>query len=74
MGQTKIVVCEDVMKGLEAVRLSGKTNMLDAPMVAHLALEMGFSETAFWIDENRSLYAQGVFMGFQVEIDQERRW
>ena len=40
MKQTKVRLPVDVMEGLEAVRLSGKTNMLDAPRVIELAFAM----------------------------------
>jgi len=64
MERTKVRVPVDVLEGLEAVRLSGKTNMLDAPRVIELAFEMGHEEAAFWVYENRGLYAQGIFRGF----------
>lgn len=64
MERNKIEVPAEVLTGLEAVRLSGKTNMLDAPKVIELAFGMGHVEAAFWVYENRSLYAQGIFQGF----------
>lgn len=64
MKRKKIEVPAEVLTGLEAVRLSGKTNMLNAPRVIELALEMGHVEAAFWVYENRSLYAEAIFLGF----------
>ena len=64
MERKKIEVPAEVLTGLEAVRLSGKTNMLDAPRVIELAFEMGHDATALWVYENRSLYAHGIFQGF----------
>ena len=64
MERKKIEVPAEVLTGLEAVRLSGKTNMLDAPRVIELAFEMGHDATALWVYENRSLYAHGIFHGF----------
>lgn len=64
MERTKVEVPADVLEGLEAVRLSGKTNMLDAPRVTELAHEMGHYTTALWVHENRGLYAHGIFQGF----------
>lgn len=64
MEHKKIEVPDEVLAGLEAIRLSGKTNMLDAPRVIELAFEMGHDATALWVYENRSLYAHGVFQGF----------
>lgn len=64
MDRAKIRVPAEVLEGLEAVRLSGKTNMLDMPRVIELALEMGFTDAAFWVYENQRLYATGIFQGF----------
>ena len=64
MEHKKIQVPAEVLVGLEAVRLSGKTNMLDAPRVIELAFEMGHDATALWVYENRSIYAHGIFHGF----------
>ena len=67
MDRARIRVPTDVMEGLEAVRLCGKTNMLDTPRVIELALEMGHDATAFWVYENRPRYAEGIFRGFESE-------
>jgi hypothetical protein len=67
METTKIKVPENVLEGLEAVRKSGATNMLDRNMVARLAMDMKFYETALWIDEHKKEYAEGIFKGFVVE-------
>ena len=66
MEQTKIQISKNALDGLEAVRVSGKTNMFDVNRVIELALEMGFVDTAFWIYENRRLYATGIIQGFVV--------
>ena len=66
MERKKIEVFAEVLTGLEEVRLSGKTNMFDAPRVIELAFEMGHVEAAFWVYENRPRYAEGVFRGFAV--------
>lgn len=65
-----IVVPAAVLDGLEAVKRSGLTNMLDRPMVARLALEMGHVDLAFWIEANPGLYAQGIFRGFVPEMSE----
>ena len=41
--------------------------MLDRPVVARIAEEMGFDEAARWVEANRPLYAAGIFRGFAVE-------
>lgn len=66
MERTKVRVPADVLEGLEAVRLSGKTNMLDAPRVIELAYEMEHYATALWVHENRKQYAEGIFRGFEA--------
>ncbi len=63
---SKVRVPKVVLDGLEAVRQSGLTNMLDRPVVAELAREFGFDEAARWIEAHRGLYAQGVFRGFEL--------
>lgn len=63
----RVSISATVLEGLEVVRKSGLTNMLDRPLVVQLALKMGHVETAFWIDENPKLYAEGIFRGFTVE-------
>lgn len=72
MQRSKVGVPADVMEGLETIRLSGKTNMFDVPVVIHLALDMGLTETAFWVEENQSLYVSGIFSGFEVEGGETR--
>jgi hypothetical protein len=58
-----------VLEGIEAVRRSGRTNMLDRPRVAQLCDELGFYEAALWVHEHRDLYARGIFHGFRAEPD-----
>ncbi len=65
MEKNRIPVPGDVLDGIEAVRVSGKTNMLDAPMVVFHAQQMGFPEAAAWVDRHQILYAHGVFRGFE---------
>jgi hypothetical protein len=62
----KVPVTHEVFTGIEAVRRSGLTNMLDRPRVVEIAAEMGFHESACWIRANRDLYAQAIFPGFEV--------
>jgi hypothetical protein len=62
-------VSREVFEGLEAVRLSGLTNMLDRPAVIRIAAEMGYDASAAWLRENRDLYARGIFQGFEADAD-----
>jgi len=66
----KIMVTREVLDGLEAVRTSGLTNMLDRPVVIELARRMGFDETARWIEDHRKEYAEGIFRGFEAQEDE----
>lgn len=65
MSEPKTPVPSDVLEGLEAVRKSGKTNMLDVPVVMKLALDMGHPQTMLWVREHQALYAVGIFEGFE---------
>lgn len=56
-----------VWQGIEAVRLSGKTNMLDVQMVQRLAFEMEYFATVLWMQDHRELYCRGLFEGFEIE-------
>lgn len=58
-----------IWQGIDAVRLSGLTNMLDRPEVVWIARELDFSEAAGWIEAHPKEYAEGVFRGFVVEPD-----
>ena len=67
MEKKPIVVSAAVYQGLEAVRQSGYTNMIDRPRVIELAEMMGYPEVAEWVRENRNLYAVAIFGGFVAD-------
>lgn len=69
--RTAVCVPAEVREGLEAVRLSGLTNMLDRPAVARIAAAMGYDACARWVREYRALYARGVFQGFEAHDSRE---
>ena len=62
-----IPIKKEFLEALEAVRLSGATNMLDRPRIIELLDEMGFDEAAEWVRNHKSEYSHGVFQGFQVD-------
>lgn len=66
-----IKVPKPVLDGIAAVRNSGATNMFDRPMVAKLCAEMDFHEAALWVNDNRKLYSEGIFQGFEAEEESE---
>jgi len=66
---SKVSVPKAVLDGLEAVRRSGLTNMLDRPVVARLAKEFGFDEAARWVEAHKKGFSEGIFRGFQAVED-----
>lgn len=66
-----VEISREVFEGLEFIRQSGATNMLDRPVVLELAREWGFDATADWIEEVGSrTYAELIFSG-PIVIDDE---
>lgn len=67
---TRVQITKAVFDGLEFIRRSGATNMLDRPMVLHLAREWDFSETADWIESvDTATYGRLIFQGPEVIED-----
>lgn len=64
--KSPVKVSSEVVDAIEAVRESGKTNMLDRHAVAELALVFGYDDASEWITKNRALYARGLFNGFEI--------
>ena len=62
-----VLIPEDVLAGIEAVRQEGRTNMLDYPAVIRLAREAGHNAAADWITAHVALYSAGLFRGFVVD-------
>ena len=61
-----------VWQGLESVRRSGLTNMLDRPAVIKIAEALDFPETARWIEAHHGPYSEGLFKGFVVDPEEEK--
>ena len=68
-----ITVPAAVWRGLEAVKDSGTTNMLDRPAVIKIAEFLGFHETARWIEAHHGPYSEGLFKGFVVDAEEGKR-
>ena len=68
-----ITVPAAVWQGLEAVKDSGATNMLDRPAVIKIAEFLRFHETARWIEGHHGPYAEGLFKGFTVDPEEGKR-
>ena len=62
---SKVRVPREVLEGIEAVRETGRTNMMDCMAVQFMANELEFFQTVVWLEDNRKAYAQGLFNGFE---------
>lgn len=67
-----VEVPREVFEGLERVRVGGRSNMLDRPAVQRLAYENEDYAAVLWLEDNKELYAQGVFEGFEPVDAAER--
>lgn len=66
----RVQITKAVFDGLEFIRRSGATNMLDRPMVLNLAREWDFTETADWIESvDTGTYGRLIFQGPDVIED-----
>lgn len=66
----RVPIAKAVFDGLEFIRRSGATNMLDRPMVLNLAREWDFADTADWIERvDTATYARLIFQGANVVED-----
>src|SRR5918998_5747009 len=61
-------VSADVLEGLDAVVLSGETDMNDTMEVQALAYLMGYPQAAWWVEYFPNLYGAGLIHGFVVEL------
>ncbi|MFC4767178.1 DUF5049 domain-containing protein [Effusibacillus consociatus] len=61
-----VQVSQKVFDGLEAVRSSGVTNMLDYGAVMYYAAKWGYTETVLWMQDHKRDYIQGIFEGFEI--------
>jgi hypothetical protein len=61
-------VSTGVLEGLDAVVLSGETDMNDTMEVQALAYLMGYSEAAWWVEDSPNLYVAGLINGFVAEL------
>lgn len=61
-----VQVDQEVYDGLERVRVSGDTNMLDRRAVQFFANQNNDYATVMWIEDNPREYSKGIFEGFEV--------
>lgn len=66
----RVKISRAVFDGLEFIRRSGATNMLDRPTVLHLAREWDFTESAEWIERvDTGTYGRLILYGPDVVED-----
>ena len=68
----RVPITRAVFDGMEFIRRSGATNMLDRPMVLNLAKEWGFTETAEWIESvSTGTYGRLIFQGPEIRENEQ---
>jgi hypothetical protein len=67
----KVKAPRAVIDGIETVRQTGRTNMMDRRMVQVIANELELWELVIWLEDHPKDYGRGLFQGFQV--DEEAR-
>lgn len=74
MNSGKIKVSSRVYRGIEALRHSGKADMMNQPEVIVLARHLGFEETARYIEDHKREYAAGILVrGFEADPSLETK-
>ena len=69
--RNRVQITQSVHEGLEFIRQSGATNMLDRRMVLDLAREWDFNDTADWIESvDTGTYGRLIFQGPDVIGDE----
>jgi hypothetical protein len=63
-GGARVAVSRAVYNGIEAVRGSGLTTMLNRALVSDLACLYGYKEAAMWVRSHWREYAKGLCLGF----------
>lgn len=54
---------EEIKKEILAIRDTGRTNMLDVPMVQRIAYELEYFDLVMFIEEHRKDYIHFIFTG-----------
>ena len=67
----KVKAPRAVIDGIETVRQTGRTNMLDRHAVQYIANELELWEVVIWLEDHPKDYGRGLFHGF--EADEEAR-
>ena len=65
--QGPVRIPKEVLEELEAVRRYTRADVLDIPILRHVAMETGKSALVVWIDEHEQEFGQGLLNGFRAE-------
>ena len=68
MSDERIKVPKKVLEGIEIVRNTGRTNMLDFNAVQVIANELDLYETVIWMEDHKRDWSKVVF-GLVEEIE-----
>lgn len=63
----KVKAPRAVIDGLETIRQTGRTNMMDRRVVQMIANELELWEVVVWLEDNPKDYGRGLFHGFEPE-------
>jgi hypothetical protein len=64
---TRVQITKSLFEGLEVIKQSGATNMLDRPVVLELAREWGLTDLAEWIERvDTGTYGQLILQGADI--------
>jgi hypothetical protein len=67
----KVKAPRAVIDGIETVRQTGRTNMMDRQMVQVIANELELWQVVVWLEDHPKDYGRGLFQGFVA--DEEAR-
>jgi hypothetical protein len=66
---TRVQITKSVFDGLEVIKQSGATNMLDRPVVLELAREWGLTDTVDWIERvDTGTYGRLILQGADILV------
>lgn len=63
----KVIVDEEVFRGIDAVRNSGKVNMFDYHGVLKELVKLEYHIAVLWVLENKEEYAKAIRQGLTYE-------
>lgn len=68
-----VIVSKAVFDGLEAIRKSGKVNMMEWRRVQAIADNKGYYDLVVWLQDHQAEYLTGFSNGFTTEEEIKRK-